>query len=81
MLIHQLSLINKAYDSKTLRGLPDKKNPLDRVNRILALLKFILNNHSVFDRDKLPVFLDVFSFVLTPQAKHLLKVKLLTIQN
>ena len=58
VLTQYLNLMSKAFDSKTLSGLPNKQNPLDRVNRIHAMLKFFLYHDSSFGRDKPPGFLD-----------------------
>lgn len=77
LLIKKLGLTSKAYDSKKLKGLPDNKNPLNRVNRVHALLKNFLYAHSGFNRDKLQGFLDLFSFVSNPPSNHLSKVELL----
>ena len=52
LLVQKLNLNSIAYDSRSLKGLPDKQNPLERVNRIHALLKLFLYSHSGFDRDQ-----------------------------
>ena len=77
LLVQELNLNSIAYDSRTLKGMPDKMNPLNRVNRVHALLKNFLYAHSGFNRDKLQGFLDLFCFVSNPPSNHLLKVEIL----
>lgn len=77
LLVKQLGLVSEAYDSRQLKALPDSANPLNRVNRVHALLKNFLYAHSGFDREKLQGFLDLFCFVSNPPSNHLSKVELL----
>ena len=76
-LIVDLDLSDESYDSRTLKKLADQDNPLDRVNRIHALLKVFLNAHSGFDRNKLQGYLDLFAFAMNPPANNLEKVEIL----
>lgn len=75
-LIKELSLKSKAYDSKDLKGLPDKKNPLNPVNRSHAILKKFLNSHSGFNRNDIQGYLNLFAFVTNPPDDMLKKVEL-----
>jgi hypothetical protein len=75
-LVNELSLSSIAYSSKELKGLPDKENPLNPVNRVHAVLKKFLNAHSGFDRDALQGYLNLFAFVSNPPTDMLEKVEL-----
>ena len=76
-LVEELQLNSIAYDSKELKLLSDKDNPLDRVNRIHYLLKSFLHAHTGFDREKIQGYLNLFSFVMNPPLNHLEKVELI----
>lgn len=76
-LIVELDLSDESYDSRTLKKLADQDNPLNRVNRIHALLKVFLNAHSGFDRNKLQGYLDLFAFAINPPVNNLEKVEIL----
>ncbi|MDR0764127.1 MAG: hypothetical protein LBE65_00850 [Synergistaceae bacterium] len=65
-LIQKLSLESMAYTSKELKGLPDKDNPMNPVNRAHAILKKFLNTHGSFDRDDIQGYLNLFAFVTNP---------------
>ena len=58
-LVKELSLESKAYSSKDLKGLADKDNPLNPINRCHDILKKFLNAHSSFDRDNLQGYLNL----------------------
>jgi len=75
-LIKELALVSEAYASKDLKGLPDKENPMDPVNRAHAILKKFLRAHSGFNRESLQGYLDLFAFVTNPPAEPLEKVEL-----
>ena len=49
-----------------MKGLADKENPLEPVNRQHALMKHFLNAHGGFLRENLQGYLDLFSFVTNP---------------
>lgn len=74
-LIKMLSLKSVSYPSKQLKGLPDKENPLNPVNRAHAILKMFLNSHSSFKRDDLQGYLNLFAFVTNPPDEMLAKVE------
>ena len=74
-LVSKLQLKSEAYDSKELKRLSDKDNPLDRVNRVHFFLKSFLYAHRSFDREKIQGFLNLFSFVMNPPSNHLEKVE------
>lgn len=66
ILVEELALESKTYNSKELKKLPDDKNPLNPVNRVCHLLKSFLKAHSGFDRDYLQDYLNLFSFMMNP---------------
>lgn len=76
-LVKGLKLTSDAYDSRELRLLPDKANPLNRVNRVHYLIKNFLYAHTSFDRAKLQGYLNLFAFVMNPPTDNLEKVELL----
>lgn len=65
-LVKGLDLKSTVYASEELKGLSDKENPLEPVNRQHALVKYFLNAHGGFNRENLQGYLDLFSFVTNP---------------
>ena len=59
-LVKKLQLKSVSYDSRELKKLSDKENPLHRVNHIHYLLKGFLYAHKSFDRDKIQGYLNLF---------------------
>jgi len=76
-LVKELKLKSVEYDSKELKLLRDKENPLNRVNRVHYLLKSFLYAHTSFSRDKIQGFLNLFSFAMNPPSNHLEKVEIM----
>jgi transposase-like protein len=76
-LVSELSLKSISYSSKDLKGLPDKDNPMNPVNRSHDILKKFLNAHSSFNRDNLQGYLNLFAFVSNPPVDMLEKVELI----
>jgi len=74
-LVEKLKLKSIAYSSKTLKGLPDKDNPMNPVNRAHDILKKFLNSHSGFKRKDIQGYLNLFAFVTNPPAELLDKVE------
>ncbi|MDA3821183.1 MAG: hypothetical protein PF450_01035 [Bacteroidales bacterium] len=52
-LVTLLDLKSIVYDSREIKKLSDRENPLNRVNQYCRLLKQFLNAHSGFIRDDL----------------------------
>jgi transposase-like protein len=75
-LVRELSLVSAAYGSKDLKGLPDKDNPMNPVNRTHDILKKFLNTHSSFDRSNMQNYLNLFAFLTNPPGNLLEKVEL-----
>ena len=76
-LVNKLKLKSIVHPSKDLKGLPNKDNPMNPVNRAHNILKKFLNTHSGFDRHNLQGFLNLFAFVTNPPVDKLEKVELL----
>jgi transposase-like protein len=74
-LVTNLELKSVSYTSKSLKGLPDKDNPLYPVNRVHAIMKMFLNAHRSFKRDSLQGYLNLFAFVSNPPIDLLEKVE------
>ena len=74
VLVSRLGLKSEAHNSKLLKGIPDDKNPLNRVNQTCFLLKSFLRSHSGFDREDLQGYLDLFSVAQNPPHDKLEKV-------
>ena len=76
-LIKELELKSNSFSSKELKGLPDKDNPLNPINRVHAILKKFPNSHSGFDRSDLQNWLNLFAFISNPPNNFLEKVDLI----
>jgi len=76
-LVKELGLKSIVHNSKDMKRLADKDNPMNPVNRCHHILKNFLNTHSGFDRDNLQGFLNLFAFVANPPVDRLEKVELL----
>jgi 5-methylcytosine-specific restriction endonuclease McrA len=76
-LVRELELKSVAYASSDLKGLPDKDNPMNPVNRVHAILKLFLNTHSSFNRENMQSYLNLFAFVSNPPVDLLEKVELI----
>jgi len=75
-LVKELELKSIAYASKDLKGLPDKENPLNPINRIHAILTKFLNSHSGFKREDLQGYLNLFALITNPPDDMLEKVEI-----
>lgn len=74
VLVTKLGLESEVHNSALLKGIPDKDNPLERVNTMCFLLKRFLRSHSGFNRDSLQGYLDLFSVAVNPPTDKLEKV-------
>jgi len=74
-LISELDLKSQEYAAKDLKGLRDRDNPLDPVNRLHDSLKKFINAHSGFNRSNLQDYLNLFAFVRNPPSEPLEKVE------
>lgn len=76
-LVDELLLESKAYSSAFLKRLPDKDNPLAKVNRLHFFLKRFFYAHTSFKREEIGNFINLFSFVMNPPSNKLEKVDIL----
>lgn len=65
-LVRELGLASERHNAKEIKRLPDKDNPLRRVNRLCFLLRTFLDSHSGFKRERLDGYLDVFWVMMNP---------------
>ncbi len=77
VLVKKLQLSDESYDSKSLKELDDKDNPLYEVNHMCFLLKKFLQAHSGFDRKDIQGYLDLFSLMMNEPSNKLEKVKII----
>ena len=75
-VVRELGLESEAYDSRVIKRLPDKENPLSQVNRLCFLLRTFLDGHTGFDRSNFDGWLDLFSVIMNPPEDKLGKVAL-----
>ena len=61
MLVRKLNLENIEYDSKEIKALPDKENPMNEINQLHNLLQKFLRAHSGFEREDLQDYLNLFA--------------------
>ena len=70
ILVEKLGLVSNVHNSKLIKALPDKENPLRDVNRLCFLLELFLNSHSGFDRADLDGCLNLFHVMMNdPEDK------------
>ena len=73
VLVRELDLTEEAHNSKLIKTLPDKENPLCEVNELCYLLELFLNSHSGFDRSRLEGYLDLFYVMMNPPNEKMEK--------
>ena len=76
-MVRELGLNSVAYASADLKGLSDRDNPMNPVNRAHSILKMFLNTHSSFNRDAIQGYLNLFAFVSNPPFDLLEKIELI----
>lgn len=74
-LIQNLNLQSEVYNSKDLKNLSDKENPLNPVNQLCRLLQMFLHSHSGFIRDDIQGYLNLFSVIINPPENKYEKVE------
>ena len=62
-LIEYLKLNSIVYTTKETKGLEDKDNPLNPINKLHALLKRFIKMHGGYDRDNTQDWLNLFWFI------------------
>lgn len=73
-LVRELGLVNEVYNGNLLKGIPDKRNPLQPVNRACYFVQRFLNAHSGFDRDDIQNYLNLLYVALNEPDNKLDKV-------
>ena len=73
VLVRELDLTEEAHNSKLIKTLPDKENPLCEVNELCYLLELFLNSHSGFDGSRLEGYLDLFYVMMNPPNEKMEK--------
>lgn len=76
-LIETLKLVSIEYNSKDLKGLGDKENPLAPINSCCRELKAFLHSHRSFQRKNLSDYLNLFAFIYNPPRDPHEKIKLI----
>ncbi|MGN0831185.1 MAG: hypothetical protein ACI4NI_07820 [Candidatus Ornithospirochaeta sp.] len=78
ILVEELNLSEEIHTTKETKGLNDKENPMDPINRQHAMLKKFLRSHSGFNREDIQDYLNFFSFIASnPEQDTLEKVEIL----
>lgn len=77
VLANRPALVDRQYNAKTLKGLPDELDPLEPVNRSCYLTSCFLRSHSGFDRDSLQGYLDLLYVAMNPPEDKLEKVAMI----
>ena len=67
-----MAIACEARDSREIKRLPDRENPLWKVNRPRFLLLF-LDGHTGLDRSSFDGWLDLFSVMMNPPEDKLEK--------
>lgn len=68
VLVTKLKLSSEAHDSRTVKNLADKDNPLNPVNQACRMMKLFLKAHSGFMRKDLQDYLNLFCFIMNPPS-------------
>ncbi len=76
-LIRELRLVSHAYNSKDLKKLDDKDNPLYQINQVHNRFQKLLRAHSGFMREDLNDYLSLFLFMENGPENKLEKVEIL----
>lgn len=62
VLVRILNLKEEVHTTKETKGLPDKDNPMDPINKVHRYLSGFIDAHSIFSRDELQSWLNLFCF-------------------
>lgn len=66
ILFRDNKLFSESYNSKKIKELPAKKNPLEKINHIHFLFKDFIRSHGGFSRDEIDGWINIFSFLINP---------------
>ena len=80
-LVKKLHLESRECDSRKMKTLDDKENPMSDIDDVCFLLKHFLKAHSGFKEEELQGYLDIFAFYMNPPEDTLEKVRLVIMCN
>ena len=63
LLASRFDLIRETHPTKETKGMSDKENPMDRVNRLHRFFKRYMSRHGSYDRDDIQHCCNLFSFI------------------
>lgn len=75
VLIERLHLKSEVHTTKETKGLPDRKNPMDRVNNIHYLLKRFMKEHGGYDREHIQDWMNIAFFALSSAENVYLRIQ------
>lgn len=75
VLIRKLGLTETVYTSEMTKGMEDKDNPLDPINKIHDLAKRFMKAHGGYDRDNLQDWMNLVWFILSKPDNRYEKVE------
>ena len=71
IIVNELNLKHKTYNSKAVKKLSDEQNPLTPINDYHSLLKKFLKAHNIIKTENLQDWLNLFWFITnTPKNKY-----------
>lgn len=77
ILVDELNLTEDKYNSKEVKKLGDKDNPLNPINRQCFYLQNFLKVHNGLDRQHLQDYINLFCFIRNPPHDQLEKIKII----
>lgn len=76
VLIEKLGLSEEIHLTKETKGLPDEKNPLDKINNLHALVKQYMRMHGGYNREDLQDWMNLIWFILSKPDNRYEKIDL-----
>lgn len=73
-LVDALGLKSEVHKTAETKGMPDRANPMDRINDVHSLLKRFLGDHGGYARKDLQGWLDLFWFIWSDPPSRYLKI-------
>ena len=63
VLVTELNIERTVYPTKTTKGLPNEKNPMDPINEVHRMFKRFMRSHGGFKRSRIQDWCNLFSFI------------------
>lgn len=63
VLVTELNIQRTVYPTKTTKGLPNEKNPMDPINEVHRMFKRFMRSHGGFKRSRIQDWCNLFSFI------------------